>query len=257
MNNLTDKNNPIIFKLPYTINFSDQLKLIEYAYKYANSWSGQVQFWDKKSSTYDPGNTYFGRVQIRGISNSPSSVSHPEQNKISSNWLNWAHRLDDSADWEYIETPVTGIVKDLMSNISHLYKKVTRILLLVQNPNEDIPLHTDKVLKNQYDNELFQPGPTEYLNKISYSNLHEQNRYMALKFPLSEIYSDNGKPIVKIDDKIYRYDVSNHLFAINEVQIEHGAIGVEHRRGVIFIDGLIDWENLIKEKWIPVPLIEC
>jgi hypothetical protein len=42
------------------------------------------------------------------------------------------------------------------------------------------------------------------------------------------------------------------LFAINEVDIMHGANAVSHRRGVVFLDGLLDYQALSKEQWLPV-----
>lgn len=250
--NLLDNKHPIIFKLPYTIDFEDQKRIVEYAYLNANSWSGQVQIWDNQTETYDQ-TDYFGRVQITKLTD--QSCKKISSMKYNSNWINWAARLDPELDWEWVDTPITPIVKKYIDKISHLYKKFNRVLLLVQKQGREIPLHTDKVSQHHYStNEYFVPGPVSTLQLNSRNQHWNSNRYLTLKFPLTEIFHDNGCPIIEIDSKIYRYDVKNHLFAINEVDIKHGARGVEHQRGVIFLDGLLDYDALKKESWSEIDL---
>lgn len=251
--NLLDKQKPIFFKLPYTIDFDDQKSIIDYAYANANSWSGQVQIWNDQDGTYDQ-TDYFGRVQITKLTDQ-SRKKISSCTNYNSDWINWAARLDPDLDWEWIDTPITAIVKKYIDKISHLYKKFNRVLLLVQKQGSEIPLHTDKVSKHHYSaNEYFIPGPISSLNLNTKNQHWNLNKYLTLKFPLTEILLDNGSPIIEIDSKIYRYDVKNHLFAINEVDIKHGARSVDHRRGVIFLDGLLDYDALKKEIWTEVNL---
>jgi hypothetical protein len=250
-----NNNNPKLFRLPYEISYEDQKTLIEYSYRHANGWSGKIQFWDKDRNTYDRKNDYFGRLQVRGINKQSSNkLNLPEG--VSSYWVNWACRLDSTVQWEWLDTPVTPIVKKLVDRIDHLYINLHRVLLLVQKPRRMIPLHVDKVIKTKYQEDLYQPFSSKNLSIESTNHHWEYNRYMALKWPLTEIEGDNGKPVIEIDGKKYIYDVKNSLFAINEIEMLHGADEVPHCRGVIFIDGLINWDALKKENWIPVDLIE-
>lgn len=252
MKHLTDKENPILFKLPYTVPYQDQKAILEYAYENANSWSGQVQVWDNDRDTYDQ-TDYFGRVQITRLTDQ-SIKKLSTQSGYNSNWLNWAGRMHPDLEWEWIDTPITSLVKSLVDQISHLYLKFNRVLILVQKPGSEIPFHTDKAVRNSYSEEKFIPGPTANLN-FTDNDIHwNYNRYLALKFPLTEIPGNNGKPKIKIDNNEFNYDVENNLFAINEVNIMHGADAVEHRRGVIFLDGILDYEALQNEQWMDVDL---
>jgi hypothetical protein len=252
--NLKDLENPILFTLPYAISAEDQQAIIDYAYTHANSWSGQVQVWDDDRDQYDQ-TDYFGRVQITRLTqDSIDRIAH--DGNLNSNWINWAARLDPTLDWEWIDTPITPVLKKYVDQIRHLYVRFNRVLILVQKPGSAIPMHTDKVVKNRYVDEKFAPGPAEDLF-LKENNLHwESNRYLTLKWPLTEIPGDNGAPKININGHEYRYDVGNELFAINEVDITHGADAVAHRRGVIFLDGLLDYEALKKETWKSVKLIE-
>jgi len=252
MKSFLNSDHPILFKLPYTISATDQRAIIDYAYKNSNSWSGQVQVWDDNRDQYDQSD-YFGRVQItRLTSKSIELIAH--ENNLNSNWINWAARLDPRLEWEWIDTPITPILKKYVDQIRHLYVKFNRVLILVQKPGSAIPLHTDKVVKNKYNDEKFAPGPAKDLN-MPENNVHwERNRYLTLKWPLTEISGNNGEPIVEVDGVKYQYDVGNNLFAINEVDILHGADAVNHKRGVVFLDGLLDYQTLKKEQWLSVSI---
>lgn len=248
--NLTDKENPLLFSLPYTIDYADQKKILDYAYAHAGSWSGQVQVWNKQTDQHEQ-TDYFGRVQITRLTK--VSSQHLGQ-QYHSDWSNWAGRLDPNLEWEWIDTPVTELVKNYVDQVTHLYHRFHRVLLLIQKVGSDIPLHTDKVIKNTYNNDLFAPGPANNL-PIPQNDLHwSNNRYMSLKWPLTEIPGDNGQPVIKIDQQLYRYNAKNHCFAINEVDIEHGAKAASHHRGVIFMDGLLDYNALKQESWHSVEL---
>ena len=249
---LKNQEKPILFKLPYSIGFEEQKAILDYAYANSNSWSGQVQVWDDDRDTYEQ-TDYFGRVQITRLTeDSIKKLSNIDG--YNSNWLNWAGRLHPDLDWEWIDTPITPILKNLVSSIQHLYKKFNRVLILVQKPGSAIPLHTDKAVKNNYGNESFAPGPAQDLNFFE-NNIHwEFNKYLTLKFPLTELANNNGKPKIKIQDSEFYYDVQNNLFAINEVDILHGADAVDHRRGVIFLDGILNYEAVKNESWLDVRL---
>lgn len=245
---LSNPDHPILFGLPYPITLEDQQEIIDYAYSNAKSWSGQVQVWDNEINQHEQ-TDYFGRVQITRLTDASRKKLGDGYN---SDWINWASRLDPDLTWEWIDTPITPIVKKYVDQIQHLYKRFHRVLILVQKPGSKIPLHTDKVVKNVYNNIEFAPGPATDLT-ISNNNLHwEENRYLTLKWPLTELANNNGDPVVEIDNVLYSYNAGSNLFAINEVDIMHGANAVDHRRGVIFLDGILDYEKLKQEQWLDV-----
>lgn len=250
--NLKNQNRPILFGLPYSIGPEQQREILDYAYANSNSWSGQVQVWDDDRATYDQ-TDYFGRVQITRLTED-SIKKFSNVPRFNTNWLNWAGRLHPGLDWEWIDTPITPVLKNLVDQIKHLYIKFNRVLILVQKPGSAIPLHTDKAVRNIYGDENFIPGPAKDL-LFNDNNIHwEFNRYLTLKFPLTDIPGNNGLPKVCIDQKEYFYNTKNNLFAINEVDILHGADPVSHRRGVIFLDGILNYSVLQQEAWLDVEL---
>jgi len=252
---LLNEDNPKLFCLPYEISYEDQKILTEYSYRHANGWRGNLQLWDKDRNSYNEKVDHFGRSLIRGLYKERSDKFNLPEG-INSYWVNWSCRLDSTVEWEWLDTPVTPTVKKLIDQISHLYISVHRIFLLAQKINRTIPLHTDKVSKTKYKEGLYQPNFSDRLD-IKSTNYHwDYNRYMALKWPITEIKGNNGTPTIQIDGKKYIYDVKNNLFAINEVEILHGADRVSHRRGVLFIDGLINWDAIKKENWIPANIIQ-
>jgi hypothetical protein len=247
MIDLKNQERPMLFGLPYQIDHADQLAILDYAYSNSNSWSGQVQVWDDDRATYDQ-TDYFGRVQITRLTqDSIKKVSHTDG--LNSNWLNWACRLDSDLEWEWIDTPITNILKKYVSSIQHLYLKFNRVLILVQKQGSEIPLHTDKVVKNDYTDGKFSPGPTADLYIKETDDHWNHNKYLTLKYPLTDIAKNNGHSIIELGGNVYKYNAEDKLFAINEVDMKHGAKPVTHRRGVIFLDGVLNYDALKKEQW--------
>lgn len=243
--NLLDPDHPVLFILPYEISHEDQCRILDYAYEHAGSWSGQVQVWNRQLNQHEP-TDYFGRVQITRLTEASRQRLGDDYH---SDWSNWAGRLDPDLEWEWIDTPITNLVKNYVDQIQHLYQRFHRVLILVQKTGSMIPLHTDRVVKNRYQDQVFQPGPAAEL-AIPENDLHwQQNRYLALKWPLTEKSGNNGEPLIEIAGSVYRYDVGRRCFAINEVDVKHGANAVTHRRGVIFLDGILNYERLQQEPW--------
>ncbi len=243
--NLTDPDHPILFTLPYKISAKDQVSILDYAYAHAGSWSGQVQVWNHEVNQHEQ-TDYFGRVQITRL----TEASRQRLGKdYHTDWINWAGRLDSNLEWEWIDTPITDLVRQYVQQVQHLYQRFHRVLILVQRVGSNIPLHTDKAVKNIYKDGVFQPGPSRDLPMETTDAHWQHNRYLALKWPLTEKAGDNGEPLIEIDNTVYRYDVEQHCFAINEVNVKHGANAVGHRRGVIFLDGILDYTRLQQEPW--------
>jgi hypothetical protein len=254
MIDLKNQERPMLFGLPYQIDYADQVAILDYAYANSNSWSGQVQVWDDDRDTYDQ-TDYFGRVQITRLTeDSINKVSHTSG--LNSNWLNWACRLDSDLEWEWIDTPITNILKKYVKSIEHLYLKFNRVLILVQKSGSEIPLHSDKVVKNVYTDEKFAPGPATDLYLKESDDHWNHNRYLTLKYPLTELQHNNGNSIIELENTVYKYNAEDRLFAINEVDMKHGARPVAHRRGVIFLDGILNYDALKKEQWTDIEITQ-
>lgn len=147
----------------------------------------------------------------------------------------FSSRLNPDINWDWIDTPVTSLVQKEVEKVSHLYKRFHRASVVVQDVDKSLLMHTDGTLPE------FQP-------------LHASNRYLALKIPLTVEPGNNGCPLVEYDGRLWRYDVGNHHFALNEMEIRHGSFAPGIHRGVIFLDGLLDMSALESAVKAPIPL---
>lgn len=236
---------PVLYTLPYNISFEDQHTLTQYIYNNAE-WLNASSDVSSQGQGYD---NCFGRIQVRR----PTEASLREHNFDASlplHELVWKYRLVKGLEWEWIDTPITQIVKNLIDRIGHLYSSVTRIIVLGQRVGVPIPLHTDKVPNTLYTNSVYCNYPDIPVSVDHTTN----NHHIALKWALTEIEGNNGLPTIQINNNTFHYDVGTNLFAINEVDVLHGADAVAHKRGVIFIDGFLNWEALEKETKLPVIL---
>lgn len=228
----------LLYRLPYTISAEDQQALIDYTYANAN--------WDRRAPSLfnivetDP--LCFGRVQMRRPS-ADSVHLIPDYNELTEHQLAYRYRLHPGVNWEWISNPVTPIVQRLMAPIEHLYQKISRIILLVQATTAGIAPHIDSF-------------GNPYLDKEIIAIQKNVNHNMVLKWPLTEIPGDNGRPFLYINETHYGYDVQNNLFAVNEIDIMHGAFQSGVRRGVIFLDGILNYENLLQETRLPARVFE-
>jgi len=216
------KINKLLYRLPYTISIEDQQKLVNYGYKYAS--------WDNS----------FGRVQMRRpTAESLSVISNYKD--LTAHDIARLYRMHPHIQWEWIENPVTEIIQKIMDPIDHLFQKLTRLILLVQTLDGSISSHTDTP-----------GGLNSNTDAYMISLQKDMNHNMALKWPITATSGNNGLPFLEIDGKKYGYDVENNLFAINEHDIMHGANKSGIRRGVLFLDGILNYENLLKETRLPV-----
>jgi hypothetical protein len=230
------KINNLIYRLPYTIVPEAQQSIIDYAYTHAE--------WDRRApSLFDTAQEYpkvFGRIQLRRPT-ADSIALIPDYTELKTSQLSYQYRYHPTVEWEWIDTPITKFVQQAFAQIEHLYTKVNRIFLLVQHPDHEIAAHADKFVN-------------PHLDDYDLAVQSRVNHNMAIKFPLTETPGNNGRPYLYIDDCVYQYDVGNHAFAINEMDIMHGAMQSGLRRGVIFIDGFIDFARLEKEIHLPATL---
>lgn len=135
----------------------------------------------------------------------------------------------DEADWKWdmdncIVAPVAKIVQQVVKPLLPYYKRMTRCVILLQIPGQEVPYHVDYHPHNE--------------------DGHNANHHYSLKFPLTEVPGNNGTPTLRIGGKEYRYETGTCAFLLNEVDIEHGSKASEFTRGVIFIDGVFEFSKL-------------
>jgi len=228
----------LLYRLPYTISAEDQQTLIDYAYTNAD-WDRRAPSLFKVVET-DP--FCFGRVQMRRPT-VESLTLIPNHNTMTEHQIAFRYRLHPEVEWEWVDNPMTPVVQKLVAPIEHLYQKITRIILLVQATNAGIAAHTDTFTN-------------PYASRDILALQQTANHNMVLKWPLTETPGDNGRPYLYINEKPYEYDVQNNLFVINEIDIMHGAFQSGVRRGVIFLDGILNYENLLKETRLPATVFD-
>lgn len=228
----------LLYRLPYTISSEDQQALINYTYANAD--------WDRRAPSLftvvetDP--LCFGRIQMRRpTTESLKLISGHES--MTDHQIAFRYRLHPDIEWEWVDNPMTLIVQRLVDPIEHLYQKVTRIILLVQATDTAIAPHTDAFTNDALSRDII-------------SVQKNLNHNMVLKWPLTETPGNNGRPYLYINETPYGYDVQNNLFAVNEINIMHGAFQSGVRRGVIFLDGILNYENLLQETRLPATIFE-
>jgi hypothetical protein len=148
------------------------------------------------------------------------------------------NRFNDKVTWHWNETspfqPILGTVQRIVEPLLPLYKLFTRAVILLQCENLTLPLHAD------------------YFTQ--WKDQHDANKHLAIKFPLTETPGDNGCPVLEVDGEVMKYSVGNNAFALNEVDLNHGSMPVNHTRGVLFLDGIIDVDALMSLPRLPIPI---
>lgn len=229
----------LVYRLPYTVSSEDQKAMIEYGYSHA-SWGPRASKLFDDDGQELP--AVFGRVQLRRPT--PDSIKLiPGYDDMTEHQVSVLYRYHTTVKWEWIDTPITPIAQRLIDQVDHLYQQVNRVFLLLQNPEFEISAHADRFVN-------------PHLSEHELSVQKRVNHNMALKYPLTEIPGNNGLPFIHVDGQAYQYEAQNNAFIINEVDTTHGALRCGFRRGVIFVDGIFDYDALLRETKLPVTLTE-
>ena len=147
-------------------------------------------------------------------------------------------RMDPNFNWTWKDDPIVEIIKPIAEPLLKVFDKFTRMFILLQIPGTTLPLHVD------YGDE--------------FPEIHKQNKYLGFKLPLTEIPGNNGLPLIHQNTQNYKYDVGNSAFALNEIEIRHGAAPVDFYRGVLFFDGIVNHDKIaeLKIEHIDLKLID-
>ncbi len=164
--------------------------------------------------------------------------------------IDFSLRNDMDLDWVWNPEIDKSIYQNLFERLQPYIYKLGRVQVLLQVPGLAIPLHTDLMPGQQYENFIYS---TTSPQDVKVNNVHSKNQFLTIKVPLTEKFLNNGHPVANCDDKTARYDVGNNVFAIDEYNIKHGAMACGHWRGVIAIDGIFNVEKLKQDK-IPILL---
>jgi hypothetical protein len=208
------------FKLNYEIENTDQKSLINFVVD-----QGKISRFIISNQNYIESWYFFTFHAVVNVDEMEKkfNISAP---------LDFKLRFEESCLWGWVDSEKTQLVRFYVDKLKHLFKKITRVQIIVQRPNMPLPLHRDLAFGENYSD-----------GKLS----HKRN-VLSLKIPLSNEPNSNGVPIICVNDKVFRYDVGRSFFAINEVEMLHGSKPVPFYRGVICVDGILDFEKLSIEK---------
>jgi len=219
--------NRYLYCLPqFTILPDDQKTIIDHVVANGH-WGGPYSSPDSDNNIC--------RVQTR-------QLTHDSMMKIGTDATKSLHaivayyRFHPELEWEWIDSPIKSVAQKIIAPVEQFYTKLTRIILLVQAPQKQLHLHQDMVFNSAKLQYPYAKDVAAYQKDI--------NQNMALKLPLTMNTGDNGRPVIEINNQQFKYDVGNQLFIINEVDILHGALPTDHYRGVIFIDGILNWNAI-------------
>jgi hypothetical protein len=213
------------FRLPdLAISFEDQHELVTYTKNLFDDGKVVGSSFTTKSYTGSP---FVYSLALRGGF---------KDGKLQNSSL--VNRFNTELEWDWhsfdLVVPILPTVKRILEPVMPLYTVLTRVVILLQIPSQTLPLHND-----------YYP---------QWKSQHEANGCYALKFPLTEQMNNPGIPVVELDNEVMFYDVGNNAFMLNDVDIPHGSLPVDHTRGVLFLDGIMDMDkiNSLHSELIPI-----
>lgn len=230
-----------IVELPISISYEDQQTIID-----------ETLEWGATSFEYNA-IPVWKSVVFTNMFRDDNFVEEPQ----------YPFRLDDRVTFEFRNmlrcNKSSMIIQELLSQIP-LYK-VTRVLVLLQEPNIKLGEHRDLVPGHLYDNMedktsvLYGDKTLRYEGtyhkafqslglEIKDTEVHAAQSYMSLKIPLSVMPGNPGLPFILNDGVKTHFNTHDKLYLLNEYECEHGADAVDFWRGVIFVDGFFNLDVL-------------
>jgi hypothetical protein len=148
------------------------------------------------------------------------------------------NRFNRDIKWTWRNTPASQLIQQILSPLEGIVE-FTRIFTLVRKPGESAPTHTDVAYGHSY-----KEGYVTYPEFTGNLQDHHDNNYAAIRIPLTEMAGNNGLPYLYMNEKPYYYNAGTNLYVIDEVRHAHGADPVDFHRGVVFVDGFVDFDKL-------------
>lgn len=179
-------------------------------------------------------------------------ISLPVRRPLDPSLNGFVHRMMPGIEWDWFPTPVTDLAREVVRRVEPLFTTLTRVTLLLQNTGHAIAMHRDPVHGNEYGGQQYFVSPHV---QMPAHRSHQSNGFISIKAPISTREGNNGCPVVQLDDgSEWQYDVGRNFFAINEVELLHGARPCRHHRGVMWLDGWLDMDVFRSLRLTPVPI---
>jgi hypothetical protein len=226
------------FTLPFTITFEEQLQLINSA-KNIDPVNFKIEMEDGSTLSRNKANTKVITESYRKITNDSTEYGLPATAKHKDFCLN---RFNTNIKWEWKNNESARLVKKLLAPLEDVIQ-LTRVFALIRKPGEPALTHTDVAYNHSYPYG-WESKPHLHGDSVE----HHKNNYAAIRIPLTEQDGNNGLPYLYLNDQPYYYDAGKNFFVLDEIRNPHGADPVDFYRGVVFVDGFVNFEKLEKLK---------
>jgi hypothetical protein len=220
-----------LFKLPVQVSPGLQNEIVQYT---KNSGIPSAMLFNQEKRHL------WKSVMIRHLDYDKIDQETKDRFKQEKRSLDFGLRNCLDLPWIWNEEVPSHLYSSVFESLKPYIKQLGRVQILLQATGQAIPLHTDLMPGQEYQECLYQP----IANIHSVKNLHEKNEYLTIKIPISEKSDNPGFPTIEVDGKTYTYNTQNHVFALDECHVRHGALASGHLRGVIVMDGLFDVAKL-------------
>jgi hypothetical protein len=194
-------------------------------------------------------------------------AAQPPKGPCLSAWGYYA-RLDPQAKWIWTDSAAVPIVRRILEPVLPLYRLLTKVNVVLQIPGQLLGAHRDLVTGNVYDLEspyTWRLGSTPmryegtpWLSNVApiHSASHrDDNAYLCLKIPISERADDAGNPFFDLGRRRLYYTSRNRFFFINEVEMLHGAEPATFFRGVVFVNGILNMDEIRRIPKRPIEVL--
>jgi hypothetical protein len=242
-----------LFAIDFGISRADQCSLIDLALR-KGSYTGPDR------DTWEP--MWIGfMVRQPDYSLKPQDIGLEHRGR-------WAYhnRYNPEIGWSWCDPVSQALIEPYLRRLAGLYRHITRVNVLIQRPGRELNAHRD-LRAGEFYPDLQRPelawignNHLRYIGDLWNAShaaevedgLHRRQRYLTLKFPLSEREDDVGQPFVRLNGVTYVYDSKGRAFFLNEAQMEHGANPVSFHRGVVFVDGILNMDVLDQLPQFPI-----
>ena len=148
--------------------------------------------------------------------------------------------LEPSSVWRWNDNPLAKVVERLVQPFVDAYfTHVTRTVLLVQIPGEEVPCHMDQISWQNYDDGLFERNDYKgLLDRIGRFLNYDPDAHKRLGYFSGRVMLGNSRTSYYMDGDGKVYHNQDDEFYFFRDATPHGADACDEYRGVVFVDGI-------------------
>lgn len=231
------------------VDFSFQQEIIKDVVK-------QVNLGPNQRSPFDQSYEFWIARSVRHLN--LNSIPEKYRNQKCSQ-LDYLFRHHPQSEWTWSEDFLSEQIKLLLQPYLNFFLHPTRVKIHLQVKNSDVFMHRDLsagqkyFLKNELSTELgpkyikYRMYPWVDLSDFELGRNEDSYCRYSLKIPISENRLNYGLQFIAEPNsselKKYRYTTNGNVYFLDESEF-HGAEHVNHIRGLVFVDGILNPEVL-------------